>query len=205
MKYALQLSLAGALLLLGCAKEESPTRGNQSSPPQERILQNLWVDTTTGFALLDFVRGDTVSAALRQTAEWDLMLPALTPATRSLDLLLNSGTVNPAGKTWGVVVDVPYDQLLEAPPEEQFRPDDTAASRRVISPSLTGEGLFVYDFRTHTLTPLPKTLVLKTRTGAYVKVQFVSLYKDAPPQPNPYQLGYWTLRYTVSSTRRFQP
>lgn len=204
MKYVLQLGVVSMLLVLGCAKEESPTRSEQGGPPQERTFRNLWVDTATGYALLDFERGDTVSAALRQTAEWDLMLPALTPATRSLNIFLNSGTVNPAGRTVGVVLDIPYDQLSEAPPDEQFRQDDTAAGRRVISPSLTGEGLFIYDFRTHTLTPLPKTLVLKTRTGKYVKVQFVSLYKDAPPQPNPYDLGYWTLRYTVSSTRRFQ-
>ncbi|GBD07673.1 hypothetical protein HRbin21_01504 [bacterium HR21] len=191
------------LLMLGCAREETPS-GNQPSSPQERQIRNLWVDTLRGYALLDFERGDTVSAALRQTAEWDLLLPALTPQSRSLDIFLNSGTVNPAGKTLGVVVEVPYDQLLQAPPESQFRQDDTSAAQRVISPSLTGEGLFVYDFRTHVLTPLPKTLVLKTRSGKYVKVQFVSLYKDAPAQPNPFDLGYWTIRYTISSTASFK-
>jgi hypothetical protein len=191
------------LLMLGCAQEETPS-GNQPSSPQERQIRNLWVDTLRGYALLDFERGDTVSAALRQTAEWDLLLPALTPRSRSLDIFLNSGTVNPAGKTLGVVVEVHYDQLVQAPPESQFRQDDTSAARRVISPSLTGEGLFVYDFRTHVLTPLPKTLVLKTRSGKYVKVQFVSLYKDAPAQPNPFDLGYWTIRYTMSSTASFK-
>jgi hypothetical protein len=69
---------------------------------------------------------------------------------------------------------------------------------------LTGEGLFLYDFQTHVLRPLPKTLVLKTRSGKYVKVQFVSLYKDAPAQPNPFDLGYWTIRYTISSTPSFR-
>lgn len=192
-----------AVLMLGCAKEETPS-GNQPNAPQERQIRNLWVDTLRGYALLDFERGDTVSATLRQTAEWDLLLPALTPRTRSLDIFLNSGTVNPAGKTLGVVVNVPYDQLTQAPSESQFRQDDTSAANRVISPSLTGDGLFVYDFRTHVLTPLPKTLVLKTRSGKYVKVQFVSLYKDAPAQPNPFDLGYWTIRYTISSTASFK-
>jgi len=132
------------------------------------------------------------------------MLPALTPATRALNIFLNSGTVNSVGKTLGVVVNVPYDQLEQAPPDDQLRRDDTSAANRVISPSLTGDGLFVYNFQTHTLTPLPKTLVLKTRSGKYVKVQFVSLYKDAPAQPNPFDLGYWTIRYTVSSVRSFR-
>ncbi len=194
--------VCGAALMLGCAKEETPS-GNQPPSVHERQIRNLWVDTVQGFVLLDFERGDTVSAALRQTAQWDLMLPALTPRTRSLDIFLNSGTVNPAGKTLGVVVNQPYDQVTQAPPDDQFRSDDTSATGRVISPSLTGEGLFVYDFQTHVLSPLPKTLVLKTRSGKYVKVQFVSLYKDAPAQPNPYDLGYWTLRFTVSSTRSF--
>ncbi len=195
-------ALVSGLLLVGCAKEETPTSGGTS--PQERTIRNLWVDTVTGYALVDFERGDTVSAALRGTAEWDLMLPALTPATRRLDIFLNSGTVNPAGKTLGVVVNVPYDQLTQAPPDSEFRQDDTTAAGRVISPSLTGEGLFMYDFQTHVLRPLPKTLVLKTRSGKYVKVQFVSLYKDAPAQPNPYDLGYWTLRFTVSATPSFK-
>ncbi len=204
MRHAAVIAL-GVLWLLGCAKEETPTQPSRDSTTvQERTIRNLWVDTAQGYALLDFESGDTVSASLRQTEQWDLMLPALTPATRALNIFLNSGTVNSVGKTLGVVVNVPYDQLEQAPPDDQLRRDDTSAANRVISPSLTGDGLFVYNFQTHTLTPLPKTLVLKTRSGKYVKVQFVSLYKDAPAQPNPFDLGYWTIRYTVSSVRSFR-
>jgi hypothetical protein len=101
-------------------------------------------------------------------------------------------------------VNVPYDQLTTVPTAE-LRAEDTVAARRIISPSLGGDGLFVYDFQTHVLKPVPtKTLVLKTRTGKYVKVQFVSLYKDAPAQPNPYDLGYYTIRYTISTTPNFR-
>jgi hypothetical protein len=194
---------AATLLLWGCAKEEQTT-----APPtgqaQEYTLRNLWVDTARGFALLDFERGNTVSAELRGTEQWDLWLPALSARSRSIDIFLNSGTFNPAGKTLGAVVNVPYDQLTTVPTAE-LRAEDTVAARRIISPSLGGDGLFVYDFQTHVLKPVPtKTLVLKTRTGKYVKVQFVSLYKDAPAQPNPYDLGYYTIRYTISTTPNFR-
>jgi len=191
------------LFLWGCAKEEQTT-----APPtgetREYTLRNLWVDTAQGFALLDFERGDTVSAGLRATDQWDLWLPALSARSRSIDIFVNSGTFNPAGKTLGAVVNVPYDQLTAVPTAE-LRAEDTAAAQRIISPSLGGDGLFVYDFQTHVLKPVPtKTLVLKTRTGKYVKVQFVSLYKDAPAQPNPYDLGYYTIRYAISSTPNFR-
>ncbi|MCS6965762.1 MAG: HmuY family protein [Candidatus Kapabacteria bacterium] len=204
MWWTLGLVLLGGFFLIGCAKEETPTDGGGTTPPQERTIRNLWVDTAKGYALLDFERGDTVSLALRGTAEWDLLLPALSPRTRSLDIFLNSGTVNPNGRTVGAILNLPYDQVTQVPTDVQLRQDDTAAARRVISPSLTGEGLFSYDFRTHVLTPLPKTVVLRTRSGKYVKVQFVSLYKDAPAQPDPLQLGYWTIRYTVSPTTSFR-
>ncbi|MCS7177513.1 MAG: HmuY family protein [Candidatus Kapabacteria bacterium] len=203
MWWTLGLALLGGFFLIGCAKEETPTDGGGTTPPQERTIRNLWVDTAKGYALLDFERGDTVSLALRGTAEWDLLLPALSPRTRSVDILLNSGTVNPSGKTRGVVLDQPYGQVKQIPADVQLREDDTAAARRVISPSVRGEGLFLYNSQTRTLIPLPKTLVLQTRSGKYVKVQFVSLYKDAPAQPDPFQLGYWTIRYTVSPTRSF--
>jgi hypothetical protein len=105
---------AATLLLWGCAKEEQTT-----APPtgqaQEYTLRNLWVDTARGFALLDFERGNTVSAELRGTEQWDLWLPALSARSRSIDIFLNSGTFNPAGKTLGAVVNVPYDQLTTVP------------------------------------------------------------------------------------------
>ncbi len=190
-------------LLWGCAKEEQTT-----APPtgqaQEYTLQNLQPDTAQGFLLLDFERGSAVSAELRGTEQWDLWLPALSARSRSIDIFVNSGTFNPAGKTLGAVVNVPYDQLTAVPTAE-LRAEDTVATRRIISPSLSGDGLFVYDFQTHVLKPVPtKTLVLRTRTGKYVKVQFVSLYKDAPAQPNPYDLGYYTIRYTISPTPNFR-
>jgi len=203
VRYTVGSICAAVLFLWGCAKEEQTT-----APPtgetREYTLRNLWVDTAQGFALLDFERGDTVSAGLRATDQWDLWLPALSARSRSIDIFVNSGTFNPAGKTLGAVVNVPYDQLTAVPTAE-LRAEDTAAAQRIISPSLGGDGLFVYDFQTHVLKPVPtKTLVLKTRTGKYVKVQFVSLYKDAPAQPNPYDLGYYTIRYAISSTPNFR-
>ncbi|MEN3026812.1 MAG: hypothetical protein ABDH31_03770, partial [Chlorobiota bacterium] len=171
MWWTLGLALLSGSLLIGCAEEETPTDGGTATP-RDTIIRNLWVDTARGYALLDFERGDTVSPSLRGTAEWDLLLPALSPRTRSLDILLNSGTVNPSGKTRGVVLNQPYDQVRQIPADVQLREDDTAAARRVISPSVGGEGLFLYNSQTRTLTPLPKTLVLQTRSGKYVKVQF---------------------------------
>ncbi|MCS6807224.1 MAG: HmuY family protein [Bacteroidota bacterium] len=170
-----------------------------------RIVSNLRPDSLS-VLYFSFDRDTVVAVSRASTDEWDISLPFLSASSRSVDILLNSGTVNPRGKTIGLVVDSTFDLVTTAPPDDQLRTDDTAVTRRVVSTDLSGRGMFTYNSSQRTILPNPqKTLVLRTRSGNYVKVQFVNLYKDAVANPTMFTpLGYYRLRYVKSPTRRLK-
>lgn len=167
-----------------------------------RIISNLKPDSLS-FIYYSFDSDTTIAATQANTDAWDIRLPQLSASSRAVDILLNSGNVNPNGKTLGIVIDSTFDVLSTAPLDSALRSDDTTAAKRVISIDLLGKGMFTYNSASRTITPNPqKTLVLKTRTGKYVKVQFVNLYKDAVASPTMFTpLGYYRLRYVKNITR----
>jgi hypothetical protein len=148
----------------------------------------------------------TIAASQANTDAWDIRLPHLNPSSRAVDILLNSGNMNPNGKTIGIVVDSTFDLLTTAPADEMLRREDTTSANRIVSIDLFGKGMFTYNSAQRTIIPNPqKTLVLKTRTGNYVKVQVVNLYKDAVANPTMFTpLGYYRLRYVKNSTRQLK-
>lgn len=167
-----------------------------------RIVSNLHPDSLS-YVYYSFDSDTTIASSQSATDAWDIRLPYLSPSSRAVDIMLNSGNLNPNGKTVGIVVDSTFDVLKSAPVDAAFRQEDTTSSNRIISIDLFGKGMFNYNSSTRTITPHPqKTLVLKTRTGKYVKVQFVNLYIDAASNPTMLTpLGYYRLRYVKNSTR----
>lgn len=198
-------SLAFALCLIAfvasCCTQNSVTNGTQGTLTP-LIVSNLRPDSLS-VIYFSFDRDSVVPASRATTDEWDIRLPFLNEFSRSVDILLNSGNVNPNGKTIGIVVDSTFDLLTTAPIDSQLQTEDTASSRRIVSIDLFGKGMFNYNSSQRTIIPNPqKTLVLKTRSGNYVKVQFVNLYKDAVASPTQFTpLGYYRLRYVKNTTR----
>lgn len=167
-----------------------------------RIISNLRPDSLS-VLYFSFDRDTLIPASRANTDEWDIQLPFLSANSRAVDVLLNSGNVNSNGKTIGIVVDSTFDLVTTAPLDAQMRTEDTASARRIVSIDLFGKGMFNYNSAQRTIIPNPqKTLILKTRTGNYVKVQFVNLYKDAVANPTMLTpLGYYRLRYVKNTTR----
>jgi hypothetical protein len=186
-------------LCISCVVDPGKTSTGTLTP---RTITELKPDTLS-YIYFSFDNDTTIAAAQASTDAWDIRLPHLSPSSRAVDVVLNSGNVNPNGKTVGVVIDSTFDLLSSAPLDSAFRADDTASAKRVISIDLFGKGMFNYNSSTRTITPNPqKSLVLKTRTGKYVKVQFVNLYKDAVASPTMLTpLGYYRLRYVKNTTR----
>lgn len=193
--------------LLGGSCEKTLTGGNGTGTGNftPRIVSNLYPEVSR-VLYYSFDGDTTIAASLAGTDTWDVELPSLTPSSRSVDVFLNSGNKNSFGKTLGIVVDSTFDLVTVAPPDSVFRTEDTASSRRIVSIDLLGKGMFNYNSAQHTITPNPqKTLILKTRSGTYVKVQFVNLYKDAVAMPTiQTPLGYYRLRYVKSATRQLK-
>jgi hypothetical protein len=179
-----------------------PISSGTSGTLTPRVVSELKPDSLS-FIYFSFDSDTTIAATQANTDAWDIRLPQLSASSRSVDVVLNSGNVNPNGKTLGIVIDSTFDLLFSAPLDSALRADDTASAKRVMSIDLFGKGMFNYNSSTRTITPNPqKTLVLKTRTGKYVKVQFVNLYKDAVASPTMFTpLGYYRLRYVKNTTR----
>jgi hypothetical protein len=195
------LALLSCVPILASCTAPNPTSGTGTTLTP-RIVSNIRPDSLS-VIYFSFDRDTTVPISRANTDEWDIQLPFLNQNSRAVDVLLNSGNVNPNGKTIGTVVDSTFDLVTTAPPDAQLRTEDTTSSRRVVSIDLFGKGMFNYNSAQRTITPNPqKTLILKTRSGNYVKVQFVNLYKDAIANPTMFSpLGYYRLRYVKSMTR----
>jgi hypothetical protein len=194
----------------------SPTTPEPLGPGDltPRTVRNLRPDSTARFLYFSFESDTTIAASVATNPatsdQWDIRLPFLNPSSRSVDIQVNSGNVNSNGKTLGVMIDSTFDLLSTAPPDASFRAEDTsvvAGKRNTIVPGdLTGTGLFIYNGATRTLSVSPqKTLVLKTKSGKFVKVQVVNLYQNAEAMPTMFTpLGYYTIRYTKSNTRQLR-
>lgn len=182
-----------------------PTQNPTTGTLEPRIVSNLRPDSLS-YLYFSFDSDTTIAPSLAATDAWDIRLPHLSASSRAVDILLNSGNQNPNGKTVGIVVDSTFDLLTTAPSDAMLRSEDTTSSNRIVSIDLFGKGMFTYNSSSRTITPNPqKTLVLKTRTGKYVKVQFVNLYKDAASSPTMFTpLGYYRLRYVKNTTRQLK-
>lgn len=199
--FSLALVLCLITFAASCCTQNSVTNGTQGTLTP-LIVSNLHPDDFS-VIYFSFDRDSVVPASRAATDEWDMRLPFLNADSRAVDVLLNSGNANPNGKTIGIVVDSTFDLLTTAPVDAQLQTEDTTSSRRIVSIDLFGKGMFNYNSSQHTIIPNPqKTLVLKTRSGNYVKVQFVNLYKDAATSPTQFTpLGYYRLRYVKNTTR----
>lgn len=191
-----------ALIVVATSCNQNPVTPGTGTSLTPLIVSNLHPDSLS-VLYFSFDRDSTVPASRAATDEWDIQLPFLSPSSRAVDVLLNSGNANPNGKTVGIVVDSTFDLVSTAPADTQLQAEDTTSSHRIVSIDLFGKGMFNYNSAQRTIIPNPqKTLILKTRSGNYVKVQFVNLYKDAAASPTMFTpLGYYRLRYVKSTTR----
>lgn len=192
-------------LLAFTACGDSSSGVNTGGALVPRTVSNLRPDSLS-VLYFSFDKDTVIPASLAATDKWDIRLPFLSANSRSVDILLNSGNVNPNGKTRGITIDSAFDLVSFAPSEAQMRQEDTAVSRRIVSVDLFGGGMFNYNAAQRTIVPNPqKTLALKTAGGNYVKVQFVNLYKDAPSAPTMFTpLGYYRIRYVKNTDRNLK-
>lgn len=201
MKNLLSLSFLIVFVSIISCCNQTPTNVTQGTLTP-KIVENLRPDSLS-VLYFSFDTETTIPASRANTDEWDIQLPFINMNSRAVDVLLNSGNVNANGKTIGIVVDSTFDLVSSAPADAAMRTEDTTAAKRIVSIDLFGKGMFNYNSAQRTIIPNPqKTLILKTRSGNYVKVQFVNLYKDAVAAPTMLTpLGYYRLRYVKNSTR----
>lgn len=150
--------------------------------------QQVWVKTAAD------------SAAYLKTTDWDLCFSGVYNSLVSCNsgaLASNPGYGGPGQSTGMVMMDKPYHQVTEAPPDEVFT---TTAYSGTGWDSGNGFGWFFYTLTNHIAVPIKnRTFVLKTATGKFAKLEILNVYQGNPPTVTDlhWPAPYFTFRYYV--------
>lgn len=190
----LALVIAGCLLV-SCGVESTVTPTDE---PTVRTMSDLRPDSSEGWLYYSFATDEVVPANAIETRPWDIKLPSLTINSRTIDIMINSGTVG-RGSTTGRVVEARWEGVTSVPSTWTFRTDDTVAANRVVPNCvMCPQAMFVYSGPpNHAIIPSPdRVLVLRLADGTYVKMQITSIYQGAVASPVPTTpIGFYTIRY----------
>ncbi|MFM6955282.1 MAG: HmuY family protein [Ignavibacteria bacterium] len=203
------LSAIIALTLVSCTDDDNVVNIGGGDTVITKTFVGQVPDTLISkYLYFSFEADSFIPASQSGSDAWDIRLPYLYGGgkTRSIDIVLNSGTININGKTKGRIIDTTFDLLQSAPIDDQLKIDDTTITNRIIPIAIDGTGMFTYEPASRTINPAPqKTLVLKTKSGKYVKFQVLSLYKGQPATPSMMsELGYYSFRYAKSNSRNLK-
>lgn len=171
--------LLGSLLLPSCS-DTTPSGPTNTDSVTVRTVTFSPDSVNSFYFSLD--SGVPVIVEKVQESTWDMMVKPVWGGGRTtqIDILFNSGSVNSMGTTTAYVTDTTFDNVSIVTPS-LLRADSSSASGRIASVDLTGKGIFNYEPAKRTISPnAQKTLVVKSASGAYYKVQFVSLRADVP-------------------------
>src|SRR5690606_19635778 len=86
------------------------------------------------------------------------------------------------GKGGLVVVMKSFDEVTEAPSDEEFEASESYAAWDGFPAGHIG--WYTYDLDAHVMRGLKgRTLVVRTAKGKYAKIEMISLYKGSPENP----------------------
>lgn len=142
--------------------------------------------TYTNYQYFSFTTGDTVPFSDSTTTNWDI-------AFKGTTVIINGGTSGP-GVGGAIILDTLFSEVTSAPTSGYAQDGLTKAI-----PTGSNNGWYNYAGPpNHTITPLAgKVFVLKTATGKFAKLEFISYYQGAPATPNGLTdiSKYYTIRY----------
>ena len=176
-------TIALSVVALVSCKEENPVTPLET--PLSAVIDSNIFANYTNYQYYSFATGDTVPFADSLTTNWDI-------AFKGTTVLVNSGTSGP-GIGGAIIFDTLFSEVTTAPTTGYAQDGVTKAI-----PAGSGNGWYNYDGATFTITPLAgKVFVIKTATGKYAKLEFISYYKDAPASPDglTHTARYYTIRY----------
>ena len=149
-----------------------------------------------------FLKNARDTADHLKSGQWDLCFSDVYNSLVSC----NSGTLrgNPGYQGPGlggaiVTINQPYDQVLEAPSDDQFIHEGKSG---VGWDPGNGNGWFFYSLSNHLVVPIRgRTFVLRTAEGKFAKLELLNVYKGNPPLVTDlfWPAPYFTFRYFVQS------
>lgn len=222
-KFLTSVSLL-CMLSLGfnsCKDDESTTSPDNTKKTLEiKTVFDLEPNLEDEWLYYSFEGDSVVPPSKASTDQWDIKFRALDfdpakPETYKVlintfigkgFIFLNSGTVNPNGKTLGIVMDSTYTQLTTAPADASFKQDDTTYAGAAPKCIITNQFLAYSGAPNHTVAQkATNVLVLKTKNGVYVKMQLLSMYKGHPETPTTQDdVGFYSIAYTKGDGKRLK-
>lgn len=223
-KNLLITALFCVFVLWGCKDDDTETTKPTTNTIELKTVFDLEPSLYDGWLYYSFDTESIVPVSQANSDAWDIKFRAVdfdpgkpdNDKTKYSGLIniflnqgfffLNSGTVNPNGKTTGVVIDSTFTQLTTAPVDAQFRSDDTTYAGANPKSILTSQFMAYSGFPNHTVSQKgTKTLVLKTRSGRYVKMQLLSMYKNHPETPTTKDdVGFYSIAYVRGDGRKLK-
>ena len=160
---------------------------------QEVADLNANNDTYTLYSLRD---NKEVPAAKMETDDWDI-------GFLKTKIIVNGGTAR-KGKGAAMIADKLFEEVMEAPADDEFKTDTGDANPNLAIPTGSGNGWYTYTGHPdHLIIPTAgKTIVVKTADGKYyAKIQITNYYKGAPQPPAPMSpnSGYYHFKYSIQT------
>lgn len=210
--------LALGMVCVSCDDTPTTNTPNTTTLPTTK-KDNLMPLQADGWLYYSFDKDTVIDASKADGADWDVKFRYtrfdtskagignfISIYTVTGPMFFNSGTVNNNGQTQAALVDVPFDSVADAS-KYTLKNDDTSASAR-ICPLLTSPStIFIYSGPPkHAVSTNPnKSFVVKTKSNKYVKFQLLSIYKNAPDNPDiTTETNYFTIRYVKGDGTRLR-
>lgn len=112
--------------------------------------------------------------------------------------LYNPGFEGPAINTAVIMLDQAYENVTQAPSDDEF--NDSDITKIGWASSASSAGWFFYSLETHIMQAIPnRTYALRLPDGKYAKLQLINAYKGNPPAVTDlnWPAPYFTFRYFV--------
>ncbi|MBB6107947.1 HmuY protein [Mucilaginibacter lappiensis] len=206
MKYnyfkTLLIAVTSTLLISSCTKDQvKPQLQDGKSTVVNDLPGDVGKTISTGFKTFyfSFSTNAKIDSGQKKTSQWDI---AFAKEYNSY-VSINSGTNDASygfggtGKGKMVAVNKAYDQVTQAPADDEFAINGITATGW---DSGSGNGWYFYDLKTHLAVPVKnRTYVLVTADGKFAKLEMVSMYKGAPAVVTDlnWPAPYFTFRYFV--------
>jgi hypothetical protein len=195
-------SMKHVVTMLCCLLVVASCTNDPTTAPENDLVtvskSDLRPDSTKGWLYYSFATDAVIPLDSIGMRDWDIRLPFLTINSRTIDIMLNSGTAG-SGSTTGRVIASRWENVTTVDPSWVFSVDDTAAANRVVPNCvMCPQTMFVYSGPpNHAIIPSPdKVLVLRLANGTFVKMQITSIYQGAVAMPTTTTpIGYYTVRY----------
>jgi hypothetical protein len=179
------LTFTAIVLFAASCSSDSEGEKVTTEPVVNRTITNISTGSLSNpvEVYFNFETGEVVPESEANTKKWDISF-------KRPQIRINGGESGP-GSAKMIALDADYNTVILAP-DSGYITDGQGADDE-----LGGEsGLAFnnwYNYQEQTISPKPKTYVLRTATGKYLKMQILGYYSES----NPTQGGVYSFKYTL--------